>query len=88
MSAQLLLEQRDTPIALASSSGVSRGAIAPVAGGGLGSIAVAIAWAAGMPEPWLAAVGIGAGALPGLVHGLVAAGGVRGALALLWHGRR
>jgi hypothetical protein len=56
--------------------------------GGLVTVAVAIAYTAGASPELVADVGALGALLPGLVHGLVDAGGVLGVVRSLWHGRR
>lgn len=72
---------------MASPTGVERHAAAATAGGGLVGVVVAIGYAAGAGAETITALAAVALAVPGLLHGLVAAGGVRGALAQLWRGR-
>jgi hypothetical protein len=57
-------------------------------GGGLGALAVAVAYAAGCSVDTVAAVGIAAGLVPVAVTWVVDHGGIRGALRSLWQGRR
>ena len=55
--------------------------------GGLGALASAVSLAAGWPVEVVAACGIAAGLLPGLVTYIVDHGGLRGVIRSLWWGR-
>lgn len=55
--------------------------------GVLGSVVVAVAYAAGADATTIATIGAAAGALPALVGWVIDQGGIRGVARAFWQGR-